>query len=50
MSLHDWLALHRPDLRDSHWEGARFVTRCTVCGKQMVKLPGQPWRVPVRPS
>ena len=22
-----------------------FVTRCIVCGRQMVKLPGLPWRI-----
>ena len=45
MSLHDWLGTHAPDLRGSHWEGAHFVTRCTVCGKTMVKLPGLSWKL-----
>jgi hypothetical protein len=49
MSLHDWLGTHAPDLKDSHWEGGQFVTRCTVCGKTMVKLPGLPWRLRARP-
>ena len=45
MSLHDWLGTHAPDLKTSHWEGGHFVTRCTVCGKMMVKLPGLPWKL-----
>ncbi|HYD13017.1 MAG TPA: hypothetical protein VEC11_09230 [Allosphingosinicella sp.] len=45
MSLHDWLGTHAPDLRGSHWEGGRFVTRCTICGKAMVKLPGLSWKL-----
>jgi hypothetical protein len=45
MSLHDWLGTHVADVRDSHWEGGYFVTRCTVCGKPMVKLPGLPWKL-----
>ena len=45
MSLHDWFGTHSPDLKDSHWEGGHFVTRCTVCGKTMEKLPGQPWQL-----
>jgi len=45
MSLHDWLGTHAPDLKHSHWEGGHFVTRCTVCGKTMVKLPGLSWKL-----
>lgn len=45
MSLHDWLGTHVADTKDSHWEGGYFVTRCRVCGKAMVKLPGLPWKL-----
>ena len=45
MSLHDWLGTHSADLKGSHWEGGYFVTRCSVCGKTMVKLPGLPWKL-----
>lgn len=45
MSLHDWLGTHAADTKRSHWEGGHFVTRCEVCGKPMVKLPGLPWRL-----
>ncbi|MGZ8359707.1 MAG: hypothetical protein ACXWUX_04220 [Allosphingosinicella sp.] len=45
MSLHDWFGRHVADLTDSHWDGGYFVTRCTICGREMVKLPGKPWRL-----
>jgi len=45
MSIHNWLGTHRADVKASHWEGGYFVTRCTVCGKPMLKLPGLPWRL-----
>jgi hypothetical protein len=45
MSLHDWLGKHVADHASSHWEAGYFVTRCTLCGRAMVKLPGLPWRL-----
>ena len=45
MSLHDRLGRHVADLQFSHWEEGHFVTRCSLCGRPMVKLPGQPWRL-----
>lgn len=45
MILHDWLGRHIADLTDSHWEGGHFVTHCTKCRREMVKLPGLPWQV-----
>ena len=45
MSLHDWFGRHVADHKDSHWEGGQFVTRCTQCGRAMVKLPGVGWRL-----
>jgi hypothetical protein len=45
MSLHDWLGTHVADVKVSHWQDGRFVTRCAVCGRPMVKLPGLPWRL-----
>jgi hypothetical protein len=45
MSLHDWFGRHVADTQFSHWEGGHFVTRCTACGRAMVKLPGLPWRL-----
>jgi hypothetical protein len=45
MILHDLLGRHVPDFKASHWEGGAFVTRCTVCDRPMVKLPGLDWRL-----
>ena len=45
MSLHDWFGRHVADHGFSHWESGYFVTRCTHCGRTMVKLPGLPWRL-----
>jgi hypothetical protein len=45
MSLHSLFGTHVADLKFSHWEGGYFVTRCTLCGVAMVKLPGLPWRL-----
>ncbi|MDB5691713.1 MAG: hypothetical protein JWO81_776 [Alphaproteobacteria bacterium] len=44
MSLHSWLGRHVPDLQASHWDRGHFVSRCTVCGTAMIKLPGLPWK------
>ena len=45
MSLHDWLGRHVADVTRSHWDAGHFVTRCTICGRGMIKLPGLPWRL-----
>jgi len=45
VSLHSLFGTHVADVKFSHWEGGYFVTRCTTCGKPMVKLPGLPWRL-----
>ena len=44
MSLHAWLGRHVPDLKTSHWDGGHFVSRCTICGEAMIKLPGMNWQ------
>ena len=43
MSLHDWFGRHVVDAAYSHWEDGHFVSRCTLCRREMVKLPGIPW-------
>ena len=43
MSLHDWFGRHVAEVEYSHWEGGHFVSRCVVCRREMVKLPGLPW-------
>ncbi len=45
MSLHDWFGRHVADHAYSHWEDGHFVTRCTLCGRAMIKLPGLGWRL-----
>jgi hypothetical protein len=46
--FHTLLGRHIADLRASHWDMGRFVSHCTVCGCEMVKLPGLPWRMSSR--
>ena len=43
MSFHSWLGKHLPDLKASRWDRGHFVSACTVCGLEMVKLPGLDW-------
>ena len=50
MSLHDWFGRHVADLKDSHWQDGQFVTRCTLCGRAMVKPPGSTWRLLEAPA
>ena len=45
MSLHDWFGRHAADLRASHWDRGSFVSRCTTCGRAMIKLPGLTWQL-----
>lgn len=48
MILHKLFGRHIPDPQGNRWEGGYFVTKCTLCGEPMIKLPGLPWRL--RPS
>lgn len=43
--FHALFGRHVADLKTSHWDKGRFVTRCEICGCDMVKLPGLPWQV-----
>ncbi|HEX8525803.1 hypothetical protein [Allosphingosinicella sp.] len=45
MRLHDWFGRHVADLKFSHWDCGHFVSRCTQCGREMIKLPGLTWRL-----
>ena len=45
MSLHDWFGHHVADLKASHWDSGYFVSHCTQCGREMVKVPSLPWRL-----
>jgi hypothetical protein len=48
MMLHNLLGKHVADVEASRWERGYFVSRCIECGSEMIKLPGQSWRVRVR--
>ena len=45
MSLHSLLGWHAANLKTSRWDNGRFVSSCTVCGREMIKPPGEPWRI-----
>ncbi len=50
MMLHRLFGKHDADLKTSHWDRGRFVSECTICGREMVKLPGLPWQVSSNPA
>jgi hypothetical protein len=43
LNWHQLFGSHAPDLKFSHWDGGHFVTKCTTCGREMVKPPGASW-------
>jgi hypothetical protein len=45
MSFHDWFGRHVADTKHSRWDAGHFVSRCTECGREMVKPPGEGWRL-----
>jgi len=45
VNFHSLFGRHEPDTKTSHWERGYFVTQCTVCQREMVKLPGMDWRL-----
>ena len=45
MTLHNWFGRHVADLHTSHWERGNFVSNCTLCGREMIKLPGLDWQI-----
>jgi hypothetical protein len=45
MTLHSLFGRHSADLKTSHWEKGSFVSRCTVCDRAMIKLPGLAWQL-----
>jgi hypothetical protein len=46
MSLfHTLFGAHTADTKTSHWERGHFVSKCTGCGRPMIKLPGTAWRL-----
>jgi len=45
VSLHDWFGRHEADTEASRWDRGSFVSRCTVCDRAMIKLPGLAWQL-----
>ncbi len=45
MTFHELFGRHHADFKDSHWDQGNFVSRCTTCGRSMVKLPGLDWQL-----
>lgn len=45
MSLHDWFGRHVANLQTSRWDRGSFVSTCTLCGREMIKLPGLRWQL-----
>ena len=45
MTFHTLFGSHVADLKTSHWDRGHFVSACTVCGREMIKLPGLDWRI-----
>ena len=47
MNWHDWRGRHSPDLMASRWDNGAFVTRCTVCAREMIKPVSGTWHLRV---
>lgn len=45
MSLNDLLGRHVANLKTSHWNRGSFVSTCTSCGREMIKIPGFLWQL-----
>jgi len=42
--VHQLLGTHVPDPARNHWDRGHFASVCIRCGREMVRLPGLPWR------
>lgn len=45
MILHNLFGRHQVDFKASHWDRGRFVSHCTICKGEMIKLPGMLWQL-----
>jgi len=46
MSLfHNLFGQHLPDVEANRWDRGNFVSRCEVCRRAMIKLPGLGWQI-----
>lgn len=50
MILHKLFGKHQVDFKASHWDKGRFVSRCIICGSEMVKPTGLPWQLSAPPG
>lgn len=48
MIFHKLFGAHVADVAYNHWDRGYFVSRCSVCGCEMEKLPGLPWQARAR--
>ena len=44
-SLHDRFGWHLADVGYGHWDQGDYVSRCSVCRREMIKRAGEPWRL-----
>ena len=42
--LHRLFGTHVADPASNHWDRGHFASKCARCGRDMVRLPGLPWR------
>ncbi len=42
--IHRLFGAHVPDPACNRWDRGHFVSACAVCGRDMIRLPGLPWR------
>ena len=45
MSLPSLFGKHIADVKTSRWDRGHFVSQCTACGANMIKLPGLDWQL-----
>ena len=43
--LHRYFGRHVADPQQNHWQQGHFVSLCSRCGRDMIKLPGLPWHL-----
>ena len=45
MILHNLFGRHIADHDHNRWDGGYIVSKCSICGQALIKLPGLPWRL-----
>jgi hypothetical protein len=43
--LHNLFGNHLADPQGNHWVDGLFVSTCEICGRAMVKPPGEKWKL-----